>query len=245
MTRTLCTILPAALSVWLSWAATAAEPLRLVTGNSAPFATGRRDGFFDLVVAEMFGRIGVHAEVRTHVSSARALVNAGRGEDDGLVARICGLEMQYPSLVIVPEKIFDNDFVAFTLGPTFPTPDWRSLESCHIAYIRGWQIFEADLTVHRQVTRVSDAAQLFELVGRQRVDGGLCERWQALWYARALPVRVLEPPLARAEMFGYLHRKHAALAPRAAAALAAMKRDGSYARIFNATLGRLETPQPP
>jgi polar amino acid transport system substrate-binding protein len=247
VTRFPRTLLAAGLSAWLCVTATAAEPLRLVTGNAAPFTTEQRDGFFDLIVAEMFARLGVHAEVRTHASSARALVNADRGEDDGLVARIRGLEAPYPNLVIVPEKIFDNDFVAFALGQTFATPDWRALESRHVAYIRGWQIFETNLAGHRQVTRVSDAGQLFELLRRQRAEVGLYERWQALWHARAqaLPVRLLEPPLARAEMFAYLHRKHAPLAPRAAQALAAMKRDGSYARIFDATLARLESRQPP
>ncbi len=225
----------------------AAQTLRLVTGNSAPFATPQRDGFFDLLVAEMFRRIGVQAEVHTHESSARALVSANQGDDHGLVARVRGLEAEYPNLVIIPEKVFDNDFVACTLGAEFSTPDWEALGSRHVAFIRGWRVFETRLSGHRELTRARDAAQLFELLQRQRVEVALYERWQALWHARQrdIPIRVLEPPLAREEMFAYLHRKHADLAPRAADALAGMKRDGSYQRIFVSTLGSLQRPSGP
>lgn len=237
-------VLPAALCVWLPLMAMAAEPLRLVTGNSAPFVTAQRTGFFDLLVAEMFRRIGVQAEVYTHPSSERALVNANRGDDGGVVARIRGLEAQYPNLVVIPEKIFDNDFVACTLGEEFPTPDWQALASRHVAFIRGWRIFEANLSAHQRLTRVRDADQLFELLQRQRVEVALYERWQALWHARVqrIPLRVLEPPFARQAMFAYLNRKHAEWAPHAASALAAMKVDGSYRQIFDSTLGSLQRP---
>jgi polar amino acid transport system substrate-binding protein len=223
-------------------AAAATEPLSLVTGNAAPFTTERRDGFFDLIATEMFGRIGVKAEVRRHESSARALVNADRGDDDGLMARIRGLDKQYPNLVIVPEKLFDNDFVACTLGERLAGQGWAGLDGRQVAFIRGWKIFESRLDGKPGITLAHDARQLFELLQRERTEVALYERWQALWYARelALPIRIMEPPLAREEMFIYLNSKHVALASPAAKALADMKRDGSYRRIFEATLGALQ-----
>lgn len=225
----------------LSLTATATEPLYLVTGNAAPFTTERHDGFFDLIAAELSRRIGVRLQVSPYKSSARVLVNGNNGDDDGVIARVRGLEKQYPNLVIVPEKVFDNDFVACTLGEVFSTPGWSALDSRRVGFIRGWQIFQSNLAGQREVTRVGEARQLFEMLRQQRIDVALYERWQALWYARelGLPIRVMEPPLAREEMFIYLHRKHTALVPRVAAALADMKRDGSYRRIFSATLGTL------
>lgn len=226
--------------------ASGGEPLRLVTGNGAPFATPRANGFFDLLVAEMFRRIGVQAVVHTHESSARALANADRGEDDGLIARVRGLEAQFPSLVLIPEKIFDNDFIAATLGAKVRTHGWQALDGRQVAFIRGWQIYEKNLAGHGALTRVNDAAQLLELLRRERAEVILFERWQAHWHAREhrLPLRIQEPPLARQEMFAYLHRRHATLAPAAATALAAMKRDGGYQRIFDSTLTMLY-PAPP
>ena len=45
-------------------------------------------------------------------------------------------------------------------------------------------------------------------------------------------VRPLEPPLATREMFIYLHKRHAELAPRLADALRALKHDGFYQRAY-------------
>jgi len=49
-------------------------------------------------------------------------------------------------------------------------------------------------------------------------------------------VEVLDPPLLASPAYLFLHKKHAALAPRLDAALRAMKADGSYQRIRDATL---------
>lgn len=218
--------------------ASAGETLVLSTGVGPPFATPQHDGFLDRVMAEAFRRAGARVEIRVHESSERALINANNGDDDGVVPRIKGLDIQYPNLVRVPEKVFDNDFVAYSLHHRFATPDWRSLEPYHVAYLIGWKIFENNLAGHREATAVKDAGQLFSLLQLERTDVILYERWQGLWQARrlGLPIAVMEPPLARQEMYCYLNRRHASLAPAVAAALAAMKRDGSYRRIFDATL---------
>ena len=52
-----------------------------------------------------------------------------------------------------------------------------------------------------------------------------------------MKAHLIQPPLAQREMFMYLHKKHKALVNKAAQALSSMKRDGSYQRIFDQTLG--------
>lgn len=225
----------------LSFAAAAAmaqQALVLNTGVREPYTTAARDGFVDQVVAETFRRIGIKAEVMVYEASERALVNANQGIDDGTALRIRGLEATYPNLVRIPEKLMDNDFVAYTLGKPFATGGWDSLKGREVGYILGWKIFEQNLGGDFQVTKVKDADQLFSLLKLGRAEIILYERWQGLSKARGagIAVQVLEPPLARTEMFMYLHKRHAALVDRAAAALAEMKRDGTYARLEAATL---------
>lgn len=86
--------------------------------------------------------------------------------------------------------------------------------------------------------RASSIASLFEILKQNRAETVLLERWQGLQAARAAPVavQVLEPPLARAEMFIYLNQRHAALVPPLVAALRQMKADGTYQRILRETL---------
>jgi polar amino acid transport system substrate-binding protein len=217
------------------------DTLVLNTGVRAPYTMPDRSGFLDRVVAEAFRRVGLKAEVQVYEASERAMQNANAGIDDGIALRIKGLEAQYPNLVRVSEKVIDNDFVAYSRRHRFPTSDWQSLAPYQVAHIIGWKVFESRLGERRDVTRVRDAEQLFELLRQDRADIVLYERWQGLWWARkiGLDARPLEPPLAIQEMFIYLHSKHARLADKVAAALAAMKQDGSYQRIVRDTLAPL------
>lgn len=224
----------------LTWCllAAAAPTLVLSTSVGPPFTTAQRDGFLDRIMAEAFRRAGSSVQIVATESSERALINANNGLDDGVVPRIKGLDATYPNLVRVPEKVFDNDFVALALHFEFATPDWQSLAPYQVAYMIGWKIFDQNLAGRRDTTQVKDAAQLFRLLLQDRTDLILYERWQGLWQAHhlGLPIKIMEPPLARQEMFCYLNKTHAALVPKVSAALAEMKRDGSYQRIFDAVL---------
>lgn len=216
----------------------AAEKLVLNTGIRDPFTTEDHAGFVDLLLKEAFLRFGLDAEVIVYQASARSLSNANQGIDDGAALRIKGLEKKFPNLIRVPEKLMDNDFVAYSVDHDLTTDDWSVMEPYNIAYILGWQIFENNLADHKFTTRVKDVRQMFALLVSDRADFILYERWQGLWWARDLGITVYahEPPLAKREMFMYLHKKHAHLVDQVAAALREMKADGKYKEIFDKTL---------
>lgn len=231
----------AGLLLTLTARAEAGDTLVLNTGVRAPYTQPDRSGFLDRLVAELFQRVGLKAEVQVYEASERAMQNADAGIDDGMAMRIKGLEKQYPNLVRVPEKVIDNDFVVYSREHRFEVRGWDALAPYQVAHIIGWKVFENNLGGRRDITLVRNAEQLFELLRQDRTDVILYERWQGLWWARelALDARLLEPPLASTEMFIYLHRRHAPLVDKLAAALAAMKKDGSYRRIFGETLAPL------
>jgi polar amino acid transport system substrate-binding protein len=230
----------------LSWLATATasakEPLRLNTGVGAPYIQADKQGFLDLLIPEIFRRLGLPAEAVGYSASERAMLNANSGLDDGVAMRVKGLETTYPNLLRVDEKIIDNDFVGYSIHHPLRTTDFTSLKPYQIGYIVGWKVFEGRLDASYSTTRVQDAEQLFNLLGNDRADVVLFERWQGNWLIRqrGLPAKLLLPPLVSTEMFMYLHKKHAQLAEPAAKALRAMKADGSYRRIFERSLQVLE-----
>jgi polar amino acid transport system substrate-binding protein len=226
----------------LSGAAQATEKLVLTTGVLAPYTTADHKGFLDQMIVAVFREAGLDAELQVFsTSTARTLLNANAGIDDGEAMRIAGLEKQYPNLVRVPETLIFNEFVAYTTQLKFATSDWKTLEPYVVSYIIGWKIFENNVRNAKEVTPVRDADQLFGLLANGRADVALYERWQGLERIRALGVKaqVLEPPLAKAEMFIYLNKKHEVLVPRVAQALARLKANGTYKRIFDATLTSL------
>jgi len=210
------------------------------TGVGMPYTTFDKRGFLDQAINELFSRLGRKAEVVVHESTARALLLANDGIEDGAAMRVQGLERNYPNLFRVPEKLIDNHFVAYAIGPAPSAYEASVLEKFEIAYITGWQVFESRVKQGTNVTRAQDARQLFSLLKNGRAEIALYESWQggALIRDLGIAARRLEPPVASTEMFIYLHAKHAALAPRAAEMLAAMKRDGTWQRIAEATLGR-------
>lgn len=217
----------------------ASEKVVLSTGVLEPYTTPDHKGFLDQLIVAVFQDVGLEAEVIIYpTATERGMLNANEGVDDGLAMRVAGLEKQYPNLIRVPEAVADNDFVAYTTGKRFATDSWESLAPYVVTYIIGWKVFEQNMPKGKEITLVRDADQLFGLLKAHRADVALYERWQGLVKTREMgfKVQVLEPPLVRTKMYMYLHKKHAALVPRVAEALARMKHDGRYQRIFDNTL---------
>lgn len=224
----------------------AAERLTLSSGMREPWTNAEQTGFTNQLLAEMFRSAGIDGQVVFNPAAARALALANDGTDDGLAARIAGLELEYPNLIRVPEPIFFNDFVAAS-APDAPVVirTWGDLATFSVAYILGWQIFEHNVPHVRELSQPKDSSQLLNLIRAGRADVILHERWQVLWHAKQLgmPLRIHEPPLVSVPMYLYLHKRHAGLVDRLDRALKAMKADGRHARLRERVLGSL-APEP-
>ncbi len=214
------------------------EALRLNSGVGAPYFQDDKKGFLDLLIPEVFRRIGVEAVGVRYDAAERAMINANNGVDDGVALRIRGLEKLYPNLVRIDEKILDNEFVAYATRLQIATTGFDMLKNYQVAHINGWKVFEAGIVAGTQVTKVQDAGQLFRLLTSDRTDLILFERWQGNHMLReqGIKAQMLRPPLVTTEMFMYLHSKHAHLAEPAARALRDMKTDGAYQRIATTSL---------
>ena len=200
--------------------------------NEPPFTTVDGKGFLDAVVGEAFRRAGVRLRL-VKLPAERGLLNANAGIEDGDMVRIAGLEAHYPNLVRVPEKLLDWEFTAF--GKDALPAQWETLRARPVGYIRGWKIYERQLAGAPRVVTAEDSAQLFRQLQHGRIEVALYARWQGLSLIRReglQDVHVLEPTLATREMFIYLNKRHAALAPRLAEALRAIKAEGLYARLY-------------
>ncbi len=214
-----------------------AQPVKLsLTGGGAPPIIGDPGypGFIDELARAMFKRIGVEVTV-TRVPSERSLINVNAGLDDGDLFRVAGMEREYPNLVLVPEKMLDNDFVVFTKREDIEIRKWDDLKPYGVAFVIGWKPYELNVKGTRDLAKTSSIDLLLPMLENGRADLVLMDRWQGGWIAKQQQFkgRVLEPPLLRIAEFMYLNKKHAALAPKAAKALADMKADGSYQKLYD------------
>lgn len=223
--------------------APAAEPLVLTLNDpyEPPYTTPERSGFIDIVATEAFRRAGLELRL-TKLPSERALGLANTDIIDGDIARIAGLEKQYSNLVRVPERLSDVKFSAFAKDASIAS-NLTAIRTRSVGYIRGWKVYEQALAGADDVLTASDTEQLFRLLELGRIEVALHVHAMGLEHVRKhgfKDVRVLVPALYTPEMFIYLHTRHATHVPAIAAALSAMKQDGSYARAYENTLAKFE-----
>lgn len=227
-----------ALILMLPGAFAAERPVLVLNDtNDPPYTTPDRSGFLNVVASEAFRRAGVELRL-IKLPAERGLINANEGTEDGDLVRIAGLEKLYPNLVRVPEKLVDWEFSAFSKDKTIPST-WPAIRQRAVGHIKGWKIYEQAVAGAKYVTTADDPAQLFRLLETGHIEVALYERrlGLALMKQQGLKnMQPLAPPLDTREMFIYLHRRHALLAPKLAEALRAMKREGFYRRVYNEKL---------
>jgi len=205
------------------------------TTGQPPLNTAENNGFMDEVTREALKRIG-YKLVINRLPAERGLRNSNSGEIDGEMSRIKGIDKTYKNLVMVPEKIMDWEFMAFSKNKSTLTNGWQSLDKKEVAFITGWKILENNVPKTSHITKTRDAEQLFRLLKKDRSEYILYERWAGnLEISKssinnAMP---LTPPLATKEMFIYLHKKHLSLIPVLSQALVDMKKDGTYQALVN------------
>ena len=199
---------------------------------------GGPDGLFARLMRLVFDGLGYSFTLQAPPAE-RALMLANAGIDDGDGPRISGLTEEYPHLVRVPEPVLVLDFVAFTKRLRFSTETWASLAPFSVAIVTGWKILERNITHSAGLVRVKEPERLFMLLKEGRTEVVVIDRFSG--YATCRKVRlaefnVLDPPLASAPMYLYLHERHAQLIPAISSALRDLKAAGTYERVLQETL---------
>lgn len=227
-------VIAGAVLLFASAASLAQMPVLVLNdANEPPFTTQDGRGFLDAVAGEAFRRAGVKLRL-IKLPAERALVNANAGLEDGDLTRIAGLEAHYPNLIRVPEKLIDWEFTAFGKNALLPaTPE--VLRTRPVGHIRGWKIYENLLSGSSLAATSDDSAQLFRQLQLDRIEVALFERWLGLSLLKRQGIQgvvPLGPPIAKREMFIYVHKRHADLVPKLAGALRAIKAEGLYDKLY-------------
>jgi polar amino acid transport system substrate-binding protein len=215
----------------------AATTITLNAGTAEPFITADGGGFYGVLTKELFARIGIDAKV-IRLPSARSIINANDGIDDGVVGRTAGMEEKYKNLIRIPISVVTFKFVAYSLDKQIQVTGWDSFAPYSVGYIRGWRIYEKHLTKAKSFTIVNNAEQLFRLLMNRRADLILFELYRGIWWNEHLNANahIIGSPVAEKEMFIYMHKKHKDLVPKITQVLEAMKQDGTYQKIKHETL---------
>jgi polar amino acid transport system substrate-binding protein len=215
----------------------AGATITLNAGTTEPFITEDGGGFYGVLTREIFARMGMDAKV-IRLPSARSIINANEGIDDGVIARTAGMEEKYKNLIRIPVSVVTFKFVAYSLDKKILVTGWDSFAPYSVGYIRGWRIYEKNITKAKSFTIVNNAEQLFRLLMNRRADLIMFEYYRGTWWNKHLNANahIIGSPVAEKEMFIYMHKKHKDLIPKITEAFEAIKQDGTYQKIKDDTL---------
>lgn len=215
----------------------AAEPacqIEIGSCHREPLSNAQGAGIVDRIVLEAFRRVGETACI-VRVPCERSLINANSGTSDGDLLRFPPVvDDRYSNLRVVPELLYPLPMSAFVQRPDLRAESLADLAPLKVGIVLGWKILE-DQVHAEKVMRMAGPEQLFPLLPAGKADLVIYERLTGLQALRDLGlggIRVLDPPLLVTPQHLVVHKRHQALIEPLAAALRAMKADGSYDQAF-------------
>ncbi len=190
------------------------------------------------IYTEAFRRLGVPV-VLPAIPLQRMTEMLDRGEIDGDVGRVHAHGLAHPELVRVEEAMYDVVFGLYTLSPEIELKqaDDLAAKPWSATYVRGVAVCERLLKSlpPGNVTAISTDEQGMEMLALKRVDLYCAANHTVTDVASRERYRQLPPPrlalsMGTIPLYPYLHRRHAALAPRLAAVLRELRAEGQIER---------------
>lgn len=205
------------------------------TADKPPYSTPQNTGVYDQIISHIFKALEIQIQIN-HLPSARSIENVDIGLDDAEYARIKGLSQNHKNIRIVDEKLIDFEFTAFSKNPEIEIHGWDSLSAYNVAFMRGWKIYEKNVTRTKSLLIVPSEKEMFQLLENGRVDIILYERLRGFSYMRdntLSGIYRLVQPLSTRGMYIYVNRRHIALIPKIEAALRKFKASEQYQDIID------------
>jgi len=174
----------------------------------------------------LYETIGHSAKV-SFLPARRSLAEVNAGRRDAEMARIAGLEKEYPNLVRVPEPIYFTTYSAVVRKDSgIESTSWGDLKSQKIARAMGIQILRIR-TRDYMVEAVPSPKSIVKMVERGRVNVGLMLTSDAeRFVAPNGELKILKPQIEDTVLYHYVHKRHVKIVPALDKALKEMRKDG-------------------
>jgi len=215
-------------------AAPAAQPAPFVLGfdedeNTFGIRWSRR------VFTEAFKRLGIPMKPGYYQLARRAIM-LDEGAIDGDPGRVHGYGSAHPNLIRVEESVMGFSFGLFTANPSVQLRRLEDLPASDLRteYRRGIFLCETTLKKYAPIELISDVTS--EEQGVKKLLAKRTDLYCDLDTYVRKPLHDLDPKnksgfrkvvdIGTVPIYPYLHKKHAALAPRLAAVLKEMQAEG-------------------
>ncbi len=184
--------------------------------------------YVEKILSEAYRRIGIQVEYK-QFPPKRSLLTSNQGLTDGEMIRIKGIEKEFPNLLMVASPVTSIEIVVFTKNQIFRVNGWQSLKPYRIAIVRGILVVEIG-TKNMNTFSFNTMGKALHLVGLEKYDITILPRIDGLGHLKQLNIpniEILEPPVARVDLYHYLHKRHEKLIPVITESLRIMNQDGT------------------
>ena len=197
------------------------------------------------ILTAAYQQLGIEITVK-QMSGDRSLLEANTGHVSGEAGRSKYIQVHNPNLIKIPVPVYFMQTAVFTkLDIPIPTsPD--HLLNYDIGILRGSKDIELlfnGLEIHRLTT----TEQLIKMVYANRIQVAIAPKEESLEiiYMFGLKgIKTYDFPVPQQELYHYLHKKHADLAPRITEVLQKMAKQGEIQRITTQTIQHILNPKP-
>lgn len=196
-----------------------------------------------LIFTEVFRRLGYEFQYDGY-PAARASAMSDSGQVDGEISRVSEYQETHPNLIRVDEVLYPTNFVAFAVKPGIVLHGWKSLQNTtySVDYRRGVKLSESELTLVVAPEYLSEVTTA-EL-GLKKLIKGRTDLYVDVVFTIVEAINGLNQDnfdvsllyqagiMQEVDAYAYLHKKHAALVPKVAKVLKAMKQEGLFKHYY-------------
>ncbi len=226
-----------------------AADAEIATASELVLSTPTDEGVFTVYLKDVFQELGNRTGVKFTIEEypkQRALVEADKGQVDGVAARIRGLKnLGHPNLEMIDVSHFAVQHVVFAkrrdilenVKDAHSLIDGASRLNFNVAYLRGSKkarLLLADMPEENKLV-IDNPDDAFMRIQYDRLGaflGGPGIVSRALLKEKYKGSGIEEVVvLSETELFAYLHKKHARLIPKIEQALRSMEDDGTLEKI--------------
>ncbi len=174
-----------------------------------------------LLMREAYQQLGYQMELVV-MPLQRSAYESNKGQLlDAELSRTAQAAAILPNMIRVKVPLGQVRITAFSRDPAIKIKDWQSLKTWRVDVLRG--LYLATLNMSGQhYTEVNSIEQAMQRLLSGRADIAVLLGDETQWYLQQKQqpqLYALTPDLAKAELYHYVHERHAAVVPKLEAAL--------------------------
>ncbi len=185
------------------------------------------------LIKEVYRRLGHDTEF-VFLPAKRSVREVNRGRFDAELARITGIENEFPNLVRVEEPVYTVSVSAVVRSDSnIRVNSWEEIGDRRIGYPRGYKLLDIR-TRELNAIKAQNPSSIIKMVKAGRMEIGLLMTSDAVTLAQKYGgISVLEPPIEVTTLYHYVHVKHRRMVPSLEKVLIEMNDSGRSKEILS------------